>query len=93
MWTYLLKRIIAIIPTLLGITVVCFFIINLAPGGPVEQKLAQLQFSGAFTGSSSGSHASSISEEVVQNLKKQYGFDKPIHVRYWLWIKSIVTFD
>ena len=94
MWIYLLKRIMAIIPTLLGITVVCFFIINLAPGGPVEQKLAQLQFSGAFAGpSSSGSHTSAISEEVIQSLKKQYGFDKPVHVRYWLWIKSIVTFD
>ena len=54
-----------------------FFIINLAPGGPVEQKLAQLQFSGAFT-SSSGSHTSAISEEVIQSLKKQYGFDKPV---------------
>ncbi len=94
MWIYLLKRVLAIIPTLLGITVVCFFVINLAPGGPVEQKLAQLQFAGAFSGQSSGSGTSSaISEEVIQNLKKQYGFDKPVHVRYWLWIKSIVTFD
>ena len=94
MWIYLVKRILAIIPTLLGITVVCFFIINMAPGGPVEQKLAQLQFAGAFTShSSSGSSHSAISEEVIQSLKKQYGFDKPVHVRYWLWIKSIVTFD
>lgn len=94
MWIYLVKRILAIIPTLLGITVVCFFIINLAPGGPVEQKLAQLQFAGAFAGpSSGGSSHSAISEEVIQSLKKQYGFDKPVHVRYWLWIKSIVTFD
>ncbi len=97
MWIYLLKRVLAIFPTLLGITIVCFFIINLAPGGPVEQKLAQLQFAGAFAGgaSSSGStHSrSAISEEVIQNLKKQYGFDKPIYVRYGLWIKSIATLD
>ena len=97
MWIYLFKRVLAIIPTLFGITVICFFIINLAPGGPVEQKLAQLQFSGAFAGGAGGagggSHSSTISEEVVQSLKKQYGFDKPVHIRYWLWIKSIVTFD
>ena len=94
MWLYLIKRMLAMIPTLLGITVVCFFVINLAPGGPVEQKLAQLQFSGAFANSpSSGTHTSAMSEEVIQSLKKQYGFDKPVHVRYYLWIKSIVTLD
>ena len=99
MWPYLLKRLLAIIPTLLGITVVCFFIINLAPGGPVERKMAQMKFAGAFStgggggGGDSGSHSFAISEEVLQNLKKQYGFDKPIHIRYWLWIKSIATLD
>ncbi len=95
MWTYLIKRIIAMIPTLLGITIVCFFVINLAPGGPVEQKLAQLQFVGAFAGqSSTGTRASmAVSEEVIQSLKKQYGFDKPVHIRYYLWIKSILTLD
>lgn len=96
MWIYLFKRTLAIVPTLLGITVVCFFIINLAPGGPVEQKLAQLQFSGAFAGGETTGGAgsrSAISEEVIENLKKQYGFDKPVHTRYLLWLKSIVTFD
>ena len=94
MWLYLLKRVLAIIPTLLGITVVCFFIINLAPGGPVQQKIAQLQFSGVFMNSPGGeSRSSAISKEVIENLKKQYGFDKPVHVRYWIWLKSIATFD
>ena len=93
MWLYLIKRLIAIVPTLLGITIVCFFIINLAPGGPVQQKLAQLQFSGAFATSSGGAKSSAVSKEVIENLKKQYGFDKPVHVRYWIWLKSIVTFD
>ncbi len=97
MWVYLFKRVLAIFPTLLGVTLVCFFIINLAPGGPVEQKLAQLQFSGAFAGGDGGSSIagsrSAISEEVIKSLKKQYGFDKPVHVRYWLWLKSIATLD
>ncbi len=95
MWIYLLKRLLAIIPTLFGITLVCFFIINLAPGGPIEKKMAQMQFAGAFSNSVGASNAGSthISEEVLQALKKQYGFDKPIHVRYWLWLKSIATLD
>ena len=44
-------------------------------------------------GLGTSSQSSAISEEVIENLKKQYGFDKPVHVRYWLWIKSILTFD
>ena len=90
MWTYLLKRLLAIIPTLLGITIVCFFIINLAPGGPIEKKLAEIQFA---AGSNNTGETSAFSEEVISALKKQYGFDKPIHVRYWLWLKSILTLD
>jgi len=93
MWIYLLKRILSIFPTLFGITLICFFIINLTPGGPIEQKLAQLQFSGAFSTAGSSSNNTAISKEVIQNLKKQYGFDKPIHTRYWLWITSIFTLD
>ena len=97
MWIYLLKRIFSIIPTLFGITVACFFIINLAPGGPIETKLAQLQFAGAMggagVGASSEMSSSAISEEVLQSLKKQYGFDKPVHVRYGIWLKNILTLD
>lgn len=94
MWTYFLKRLLAIIPTLFGITLVCFFIINLAPGGPIERKMAQLQFAGAFSNSGGSNTSSShISEEVLEALKKQYGFDKPIYIRYGLWLKSIVTLD
>ena len=94
MWSYLLKRLLAIIPTLFGITLVCFLVINMAPGGPIERKMAQLQFAGAFAQNGSGSTSSThISEEVLTALKKQYGFDKPIHIRYWLWLKNIVHLD
>ena len=96
MWSYLFRRVLAMIPTLVGITVVCFFIINLAPGGPIEKKIAQLQFGGATESSASfsgGKSSIALSEEAIQNLKKQYGFDKPVYIRYWLWIKSIATFD
>ena len=94
MLIYLLKRLLAVTPTLFGITLVCFFIINLAPGGPIEQKIAQLQFANQSTSmSGESSNASHISEEVLLALKKQYGFDKPIYTRYWLWLKSIATLD
>jgi microcin C transport system permease protein len=82
------------IPTLLGITLIVFFIINLAPGSPIEQKLQALKFSGSAE-SSEGSSAGSatVSQEVLDALKKQYGFDKPVHERYWIWLKNLAVLD
>ncbi len=85
------------IPTLLGVTLIVFFIINLAPGSPIEQKIQQLKFSGMGSAggggggmsSRGGERGSAISAEVIEALKKQYGFDKPVHIRYWLWLKNL----
>jgi microcin C transport system permease protein len=82
-----------ILPTLFGITLISFVIINLAPGSPVEQRLQQLRFSGVSGGTSSGSSDFGVSEEVIEALKKQYGFDKPLHVRYWIWLKNLARLD
>lgn len=88
------------IPVLLGITIITFAIINVAPGSPIEQKIQQMRFGGAgVDGGSdagmegSGSKDSAISEEVLEALKKQYGFDKPMHIRYWIWLKNLARFD
>lgn len=95
MGQYLLRRLLLMIPTLLGITVVVFFIINLAPGSPIEQQLQALKYSGSAETSEAASSegAATVSKEVLEALKKQYGFDKPVHVRYWIWLKNIVTLD
>ena len=79
---------------MIGITVACFVITITAPGGPIEQKLAQLRFAGAVgeqavdSGSDYG-----VSNEIIEALKKQYGFDKPIPIQYLIWLKNAVTFD
>lgn len=99
MGKYLLKRLLILVPTLIGITIVVFGIVNLAPGSPVEQKLQQLKFAGAEGGgnsntTSAASNASAVvSNEVLEALKKQYGFDKPVHVRYWIWLKNLAKLD
>ena len=99
MGKYILKRLLILIPTLLGITIVVFGIVNLAPGSPVEQKLQQLKFAGADGGGSANTSSASsnatavVSNEVLEALKKQYGFDKPVHVRYWIWLKNLAKFD
>lgn len=86
MLIYLLRRILLAIPTFLGITLVTFFIINLAPGGPIEQKLQKMQ-------QGDGAKSSSIPPEVLEALVKQYGFDKPVYERYWIWLKNISVLD
>ncbi|MBC7741040.1 MAG: ABC transporter permease subunit [Bdellovibrionaceae bacterium] len=88
MLIYLLRRILISIPTFFGITLITFFIINMAPGGPIEQKLQKIRMSGGGGGSSVG-----ISQELIDNLSKQYGFDKPVHVRYFIWLKNIARLD
>lgn len=85
------------IPTLFGVTVIVFAVINLAPGSPVEQKIQQLRFSGAGDQSGGGlggsDNSSGVSEEVIEALNKQYGFDKPMHIRYLIWLKNLAKLD
>jgi peptide/nickel transport system permease protein len=80
---YIFKRLLLLIPTLFGITLVTFFIIQLAPGNPVERKLQLDQ----------GIQAEAITQQIVEETRKLYGLDKPIYVRYWIWVKQIATLD
>lgn len=89
------------IPTFFGITLVTFVLINLAPGSPIEQKLQAIRFgsaAGAGGGGSAGGGINSrgdtaVNEEVIEALKKQYGFDKPLHERYFIWLKNLTRLD
>lgn len=82
---YLLKRILLIVPTFLGITLITFLIIQLAPGSPVSLKLQQ------FGGE--GIRAESVSHEVIEQTRRLYGLDQPVGRRYLLWLKRVVTLD
>lgn len=96
MFKYFLRRLAILFPTLIGVTIVVFGIINMAPGGPIEQKIQQMRFSGGDgSGGQTASRGSTqgVSNEIMEALKKQYGFDKPIHERYFLWLKNIVTLN
>lgn len=96
MFIYLLRRSLLMIPTFIGITVISFFVINLAPGGPVEQKIQAIRFGGGAGGdggSSARGRETGLNEEIIEALKKQYGFDKPVHERYFIWVKNISRLD
>ncbi len=82
---YLVKRFFLILPTFLGITLVTFLIIQFAPGNPVSLKLQQL--------GGEGIRSETVSKEVIEQTRKLYGLDKPIHVQYALWLKRLVTLD
>ena len=93
---YLIRRSLLMIPTFVGITLVCFLVINLAPGGPIEQKIQAIRFGSANTEGGGGSKSgiqSGLNEEVLEALKKQYGFDKPVLERYWIWLKNLSRLD
>lgn len=78
MLTYLFKRLLEMIPTLVGITLISFFIIHLAPGKPTD-VLADLN--------------PKMTPEARERLEKYYGLDKPIHIQYGMWLKRIVKLD
>ena len=101
MGIYILKRLLLIIPTLFFILLINFVVIQIAPGGPVEQAIQQaeaFQGMGATGGetahSKSNYHgAKGLSEEMVEKIKAQYGFDRPAHERFWTMLKSYASFD
>ncbi|AJD53839.1 MULTISPECIES: microcin C ABC transporter permease YejB [Thalassospira] len=117
MLNYILRRLLLIPVTLFGIMVLNFAIVQFAPGGPVEQMIAQLQGtdvaatarisnqgadSGGGGGASGGNNFSSTSNyrgaqgldpEIITQLEKQFGFDKPAYERFWMMMKNYLTFD
>jgi len=78
MLIYIIKRMLLMVPILLGITVLSFGIMRLAPGGPAE---AQMEFS------------AKASAEARERLRKLYGADQPFYKQYATWLKKFVTLD
>jgi microcin C transport system permease protein len=108
MLAYIIRRLLLIIPTLFGIMVINFVVIQAAPGGPIEQVLAQLKGQAVSAtarisgGGAETSQASSngqsravrgIDPQLIKQLEKQFGFDKPMGQRFVLMIGSYVRFD
>ncbi len=85
MKAYLVKRLLQIIPTLLGITFITFLIIQLAPGNPAALKL-QMSAQGQMSDRT-------MSQQIIEETKKLYGLDKPMPIQYLLWVKRVFTFD
>lgn len=80
------------VPTFLGSTILVFTILQMAPGGPIEQIMLELQMGGAIVGEGGGGASSGITGGVslppkaLKELERFYGFDKPIYQRYLSWL-------
>ncbi|HZN26642.1 MAG TPA: microcin C ABC transporter permease YejB [Burkholderiales bacterium] len=97
MWSYILKRLLLMIPTLLGILVITFVIIQFVPGGPVEQMVAQLrgQDAGTEGPATTGGYRGrqGVDAKRVEEIRKLYGFDKPAHERFVHMLGQYARFD
>jgi peptide/nickel transport system permease protein len=78
MWLYLSKRLLFMVPMLIGITLVSFAVIHLAPGTPVEMQTTMNP---------------KASLEAQKRLIELYGLDKPLHIQYWDWLKRMSRLD
>ena len=97
---YFIRRFLLIIPTFLGITILVFCILQIVPGGPLEMELMKLRGMGGtlpggeVTSSTGGTTGTiNIPESALEEMKKFYGFDLPIHLRYVRWLGNLLTFN
>ncbi len=95
MWSYILKRLLLMIPTLLGVLLLTFIVIQFVPGGPVEQYLSEAKAasSGGAEGTSIYRGDSGIDAKRIEEIKALYGFDKPAHVRFFEMLGRFARLD
>ncbi|MBU2479176.1 MAG: microcin ABC transporter permease, partial [Gammaproteobacteria bacterium] len=98
MAAYILKRLLLMIPTLIGVMLVTFIVTQFVPGGPVEQLIQQLQGTGV-QGEAAGGGAhlyrgnAGLDPERIEQLKALYGFDKPAYVRFFDMMRDYAVFN
>lgn len=92
---YFLRRLLLVVPTLLGITIIVFAVTRLVPGGPLERAIMEAQQLDAASGISTqaAGQGMAISEEQLQKLREYYGFDKPLLASYFDWLGKVVRGD
>ena len=98
MWAYILKRLLLMIPTLLGVLLLTFVVIQFVPGGPVEQMVSQLQ--GRDTGGEGAAASGAgyrgrqgVDAARIEEIKALYGFDKPATERFVQMVGQFARFD
>jgi microcin C transport system permease protein len=88
---YFLRRLLLTIPTFIGITLAVFLVMNFVPGGPVERQIMQYKMSIAQRGGRSVDNE--LPQEAIDEMRRYYGFDKPLQVRYVQWLWKVLHLD
>jgi microcin C transport system permease protein len=98
MSSYILRRLLLMIPTLFGVLLMTFVVIQFVPGGPVEQMVSQLQ--GRDSGGEGAAIAGAgyrgrqgVDAARIEEIRQQYGFDKPPAERFWQMLQQFAVFD
>ncbi len=105
---YFIRRVLLMVPTFLGITLMTFMVLQIVPGGPLEQEIMKLRMGAAAMGGAGDFGATAdvgvgmgtsqfggvqLPQEAMEEMKKFYGMDKPIHMRYLTWLWRVMKLD
>ena len=107
MLSYIFRRLFLIVPTLVGIMCINFFLVQFVPGGPIEQIISDLEKNSSFLDSIGGgsqevrtsdgleSYKGSVGlpKDFIDELEAQFGFDKPLWERFFSMMYDYITFD
>lgn len=95
MTSYFIRRFLLIIPTFIGITLAVFLIMHFVPGGPMERQIMNFKMAVMQEGGVGGGQAmeTDLPEAALEELRRYYGFDKPVHIRYAQWLWKLVQLD
>ena len=91
MGSYLIQRLLLLIPTFIGVTLIGFLVMHLAPGDPAELRAAG-GLGGAREGAISRNKQGGV-DQALSQWRKQYGLDRPIPIQYAIWLTNLVTLD
>jgi microcin C transport system permease protein len=92
MTSYFIRRFLLIIPTFLGITMAVFVVMHFVPGGPVERQIMRYRMAASEGGGGRGADVQ-LPAEAIEEMRRYYGFDKPVYTRYALWLWNLAHLD
>lgn len=93
---YIAKRLLLMLPTLLGVLLLTFVVLQFVPGGPVEQYLAEARAGAGAAGEGSAlgyRGGQGVDEARLAQIRQLYGFDKPAHERFFIMLRQFARFD
>ena len=93
---YFIRRLLLVVPTFIGITLAVFVVMHFVPGGPIERQLLAYKMAVATEGGAGGGlvgFGAELPPDALEELRRFYGFDKPLHIRYLSWLWNVVRLD